>query len=71
MNENLGRETDGSLYSEILVLCPVDEIVADLFEGLDLGAGQGDSDLVALCAVAGLDALLVFLCDVAHDFSSR
>ena len=66
VNENLGRETDGSLHSEVLVLCPVDEVVADLLEGLDLRAGQGDSDLVALGAVASLDALLVFLCDVTH-----
>lgn len=44
----LGRQTDGALGAEVLVLSTVDDLGADLLEDLDLAGRQGDADLVAL-----------------------
>lgn len=41
--QSLGWETDGTLDAEVLGLCTVDELFADLLEGADLSASQGDS----------------------------
>jgi len=44
--ESLGGETDGTLDAELLGLGTLNELLADLLEGLDLSAGEGDADLV-------------------------
>lgn len=44
----LGRQADGALGAEVLGLCAVDDLGADLLENLDLAGRQGDADLVAL-----------------------
>ena len=54
--EGLGGQADGTLVAEVLGLSTLDDLSADLLEGLDLAGGQGDTDLVAL-----LSLLLVFL----------
>jgi hypothetical protein len=46
--EGLGGQADGALVAEVLVLSTVDDLGADLLEGLDLAGGQRDADLVAL-----------------------
>lgn len=55
--EVLGGETDGALDAEVLRLCAVDELGADLLEGLDLARGKSDADLVDLGSI-GLAGLL-------------
>jgi hypothetical protein len=45
--EGLGWEPDGALDAEILALGALDELLADLLEGLDFAGGQGDADLVS------------------------
>ena len=55
--EVLGGEADRALDTEILRLCAVDELSADLLEGLDLAGGEGDADLVDLGGI-GLAGLL-------------
>jgi len=44
--ESLGGEADGAADAEVLALGAVDELSADLFEGLDLAGGEGYADLV-------------------------
>jgi hypothetical protein len=44
--ENLGRETNGTLNLELLVLGTLDKIAGDLFEVLDVARGQSDTDTV-------------------------
>lgn len=44
----LGGQTDGALDAEVLGLGALDELAADLLEGLDLAGGEGDADLVDL-----------------------
>jgi hypothetical protein len=44
--ESLGRETNGSLDTEILRLGAIDEFLAHFLEGGDLSAGESDPDLV-------------------------
>lgn len=46
--QTLGRQTDGALGAEVLVLSTVDDLGADLLEDLDLAGREGDADLVAL-----------------------
>lgn len=46
--EVLGGQADGALDTEVLALGTLDELGADLLEGLDLAGGQGDTDLVGL-----------------------
>lgn len=46
--EVLGGQTDGALDAEVLALGALNELGADLLEGLDLAGGQGDTDLVGL-----------------------
>lgn len=46
--EVLGGQTDGALDGEALAAGTLNELSADLLERLDLSAGQGDSDAVAL-----------------------
>lgn len=46
--EVLGRQTNGALDGEVLALGALEELGADLLEGSDLAAGQGDPDLVGL-----------------------
>ena len=50
--EVLCGEADGALDAEVLCLCAVDELGADLLEGLDLARGEGDADLVDLGGLA-------------------
>ena len=45
--KGLGRETDGAFDAEFLALGTLDELLADLLEGLDFAGGQGDADLVS------------------------
>jgi hypothetical protein len=56
----LGGEADGALDTEILVLGAVDELLADLLEGLDIARSEGDADLVDLGAVAEVLLGLVY-----------
>lgn len=44
--QGLGWETDRSLDAEFLSLGTLDEFTADLLEGIDLLASEGDADLV-------------------------
>lgn len=46
--EGLGGQADRSLEAEVLVLGALDDLGADLLEGLDLLGGESDADLVAL-----------------------
>jgi len=46
--EVLGGETDGALDGKTLAASTLNELSADLLERLDLSAGQGNSDTVAL-----------------------
>lgn len=46
--EGLGGQTDGALDAQVLALGALDQLGADLLEGLDLAGGQGDPDLVGL-----------------------
>lgn len=46
--EVLGGQTNGALNGEVLALGTLEELGADLLEGGDLAAGQGDPDLVGL-----------------------
>lgn len=46
--EVLGGQTNGALDGEVLALGTLEELRADLLEGGDLAAGQGDPDLVSL-----------------------
>jgi len=55
--EVLGWETDWALDAEVLGLGALEELAADLLEGLDLARGEGDTDLVDLWGV-GLAGLL-------------
>jgi len=50
--EVLGRKADWALDAEVLGLCAVNELSADLLEGLDLARGEGDADLVDLGGIA-------------------
>lgn len=50
--ENLGRQTNGALDAQVLGLGALEELSADLFEGLHLARGEGDADLVDLGALA-------------------
>lgn len=45
--ESLGWETDWALDTEVLGLGALDELLADLLEGGDLSAGEGDADFVS------------------------
>ena len=42
----LGRQTDRATDAQILRLCTLDELAADLLERLDFARGKGDADLV-------------------------
>lgn len=57
--QDLGGQTDGTLDAEVLGLGTVDELSADLLEGLNLLGGQGDTDAVSLGGLAGVIALLL------------
>lgn len=46
--EVLGGQADGALDGQVLALGALDQLGADLLEGLDLAGGQGDADLVGL-----------------------
>jgi hypothetical protein len=46
--KGLCGETDGALDAEVLALGTVDELLADLLEGLDLARGERDANLVGL-----------------------
>ena len=46
--QRLGREADGALDGETLGAGAVEELGRDLLEGLDLAAGEGDTDAVGL-----------------------
>lgn len=55
--QDLGGEADGALDAQVLALRAVDQLSADLLEGLHLAGGEGDTDLVDLGGVAGLALL--------------
>jgi hypothetical protein len=42
----LGWQTDGALDAQVLGLCAVNQLGADLLEGLDVAGCEGDADLV-------------------------
>ena len=44
--QGLGGHPDGALGLEVLLLGALDEVVADLLEGLDVAGGEGDPDAV-------------------------
>lgn len=44
--EDLGWEADGAFDAEFLGLGTVDELGADLLEGLDVAGGEGDADFM-------------------------
>jgi hypothetical protein len=44
-------QADGALDAELLALRAVDQLAADLLEGLHLARGEGDADLVGLLFV--------------------
>lgn len=44
--EGLGWQTDGALDAEVLGLGTLNELGADLLEGVDLAGGEGDTDAV-------------------------
>ncbi len=44
--ESLGRKSDGALDAEFLALGTLNELLADLLEGLDFAGGQGDANLM-------------------------
>lgn len=46
--EVLGGQADRALDGQVLALGALDQLGADLLEGLDLAGGQGDADLVGL-----------------------
>jgi hypothetical protein len=50
--ENLGGQSDGALDAEVLGLGALEQLGADLLEGLDLTGGESDADLVDLGALA-------------------
>jgi len=66
--EDLGGKADRALYTELLVLCTIDEIGGELFQVLDVAARQGDSDFVnfgsgdSTCCI-----VLLVLSDVTHS----
>lgn len=45
--EGLGWETDGAFDAEVLGLGTLDKFLADLLEGGNFSAGQGDTDFVS------------------------
>ena len=65
--QGLGGHTDGAFGLEILVLGSLDEVVADLLQGLDVQGGQGDPDAMdrgflgrgLLVLVAGLEKKII------------
>lgn len=44
--QGLGWETNWALDAQVLGLCAVDELLADLLEGLNVAGSEGDADLV-------------------------
>ena len=44
--QGLGWEADWALDAEVLGLGTLDELLADLLEGLDFAGGQGDANLM-------------------------
>ena len=57
--EVLGWHADWALDAQLLALSTLDELAADLLEGLDLAAGEGDADLVDLWGIEGASLLCV------------
>lgn len=53
--QGLSWETNGALDSEVLGLRTLNELLADLLEGLDISAGEGNADLVGFLQVLSLD----------------
>lgn len=51
--EVLGGQADGALDGKVLALGALDQLGADLLEGLHLARGQGDADLVGLLHAGG------------------
>ena len=70
--EVLGGQADGTLDAELLVLGTVDELLADLLEGLDVARGEGDSDLVDLgtCAMCENVVVANVICTVPYPHRS-
>lgn len=49
--EVLDRQADGALDAQVLGLGALDELLADLLEGLHFAAREGDADLVGFLFV--------------------
>ncbi len=59
--EGLGWEADWALDAKLLALGTVDELGADLLQGLDVLGSKGDADLVGfLCLLLGYVATVEF-----------
>lgn len=54
--ESLGWETNGALDAEFLGLGTLNKLLADLLEGGDLSAGEGDADLVGFLKIRSVCA---------------
>ena len=48
--ELLRGKADGALHAEVLRLGALDELIADLLEGLDVAAGESNANLVNFLA---------------------
>ena len=44
--QTLGRQANGAFDTQVLRFGPLDQLLTDLFEGLDFSRGQGDADFV-------------------------
>merc|ERR1711978_853898 len=49
--QGLGGHPDGSLHLQLLVLGSLDEVAADLLQGLDITGGQSDPDAMNRCVL--------------------
>ncbi len=65
VGKHLGREADGALNAELLVLRAVYEVGANLLEVLDVTRGKRDADLVDLGS-RGRSIHILVLGDIRH-----
>lgn len=56
--EVLGGQAHGALDGQVLALCALEQLGADLLERRDLARGQGDADLVGLLFGGGEEVVL-------------
>ena len=60
-HQGLGGQTDRALDLQRLGAGTINELLADLLEGLDLAGGQGDTDLVDLLQIRHVSRSARFL----------